>query len=528
MTGALAAEADLPIFMIHGVNDNAARIPAADWFFHDREPRATDKVWIGQWDHGSAGATTCSEGHVNFRFDQWQYALHAWFDHHLKGMDVAIGPALEAFHNGERVTTGTAWDPAPGRLTLYPNATDGTLSTTVPEEDATTSFRSLAGDGSVEFTSEPFDETTVLQGVPELDLAASVTGQVVHLVTTLWVEDANGDRRAANFCAINTHLRDDVTSPSPVIPGQNMDLEPGCFTQTHTVDAGERLVFEVGTSSQHHVPSFAHDAQITVHTGPEATRYALLLLADAELFDDEVPLRLGEKRDGDDDATEPVRGPAQAPVFDLVAWEMSVAADELPQRRHDGDGQRDLDRVTGQERHDPERDGLLGRAEEHAKPHGAEGVDDEVADDHRRDRGRHGADPATRRPRAEQRSGDREPDDVADGRAGRGREQRHAGHPEREEEARPDRGPLRPQRDGAGQDHQGLGGDRDRVAGQEEGQLRRRGDREREPDRQQHVTDALAGKDIGQDGGLGRVGSAAHVELLTGGGRGPCPGRQAR
>ncbi|MBW3659464.1 MAG: CocE/NonD family hydrolase, partial [Actinobacteria bacterium] len=48
-----AAEADIPVFMIHGVNDNAARIPAAEWFFGRRYEREGDKVWIGQWDHGS-------------------------------------------------------------------------------------------------------------------------------------------------------------------------------------------------------------------------------------------------------------------------------------------------------------------------------------------------------------------------------------------------------------------------------------------------------------------------------------------
>ena len=37
-----AADADIPIFMIHGVNDNAARIPAAEWFFGMREPHPGD------------------------------------------------------------------------------------------------------------------------------------------------------------------------------------------------------------------------------------------------------------------------------------------------------------------------------------------------------------------------------------------------------------------------------------------------------------------------------------------------------
>lgn len=84
-----ATAIDLPIFMIHGVNDNAARIPAAEWFFGHRFERSNDKVWLGQWDHGSGGNTICEQadpdlGHVNCRFEQWQYALHAWFDRHLQ------------------------------------------------------------------------------------------------------------------------------------------------------------------------------------------------------------------------------------------------------------------------------------------------------------------------------------------------------------------------------------------------------------------------------------------------------------
>jgi uncharacterized protein len=313
-----AAKADLPIFMIHGVNDNAARIPAAEWFFGDRTPRADDKVWIGQWDHGSAGATTCSVGHVNCRFDQWKYALHAWFDKHLKGMDVDTGPTVESFLNGELVATADRWDPTPGELTLYPDATDGSLSFDEPAEAASDSFSSLAGSGSLEFATEPLDDDLVLRGLPELDLVASVTGQVVHLVTTLWVEEADGTRRAANYCATNTHLRHDVRTPSPVVPGEPMDLSLRCFTQTHHVRAGERLILEVGTTSAHHVPTFAHDLQVTVHTGPRTSAYTLPLVADAVLYED-VPLR-EEAGDGDgDDGTTPAEpGQAQAPVTGTV------------------------------------------------------------------------------------------------------------------------------------------------------------------------------------------------------------------
>ena len=313
-----AAAADIPIFMIHGVNDNAARIPAAEWFFGDRAPREDDKIWIGQWDHGSAGATSCEEaeevGHVNCRFEQWQYALHAWFDHHLKGMDVDTGPTVEAFLNGEVVSTAEVWDAMPTSLELFPDAASGQLLTERPAEAAEASFSALAGEGSVEFASEPFEEESVLRGLPELELVASVTGQVVHLVTTLWVEQDDGTRRAANYCATNTHLRNDVRTPALVVPGQPMDLSLQCFTQTHRIAEGERLVLEVGTTSAHHVPTFAHDPQITVHTGPRGGAYRLPLVEGAALYDD-VP----RWADADGDNAEPIPvGDAQDPVQDTV------------------------------------------------------------------------------------------------------------------------------------------------------------------------------------------------------------------
>ncbi|HYO60476.1 MAG TPA: CocE/NonD family hydrolase, partial [Actinomycetota bacterium] len=47
-----ATASKIPMFIIHGVNDNAARIAASDWFIA-RNGRPGDKAWIGQWDHGS-------------------------------------------------------------------------------------------------------------------------------------------------------------------------------------------------------------------------------------------------------------------------------------------------------------------------------------------------------------------------------------------------------------------------------------------------------------------------------------------
>lgn len=282
-----ATEADIPIFMIHGVNDNAARIPAAEWFFGHRFDRAGDKVWLGQWDHGSAGNTTCSTGHPNCRFEQWQYALHAWFDKHLQKRNVDTGPPVEVFLNGGKVWTDRSWSRPDRMIAFHANATDQSLGSKAPEESNSVSFTATAGEGSVEFASKKLGRDLVLAGLPRLDLKLSLsTSQVAHIVTTLYREDKKGDRHPMNYCAIQPSLRHGVATLAPVVPAQVMDLRPQCFTIAHRVQKGEKLVLSVGTSSPHHIPATTTDALITVHTGPDGTIYRLPAVSSPRLYAD--------------------------------------------------------------------------------------------------------------------------------------------------------------------------------------------------------------------------------------------------
>ena len=291
-----ALDADIPVFMIHGVNDNAARIPAAEWFFGHRYERPGDKTWIGQWDHGSAANTTCSQGHPNCRFGQWQYALHAWFDKHLAQRDVDTGPALEAFLNGDVVYTDEDGWKAPDFASMYPDATDpDNLSLKLgspPDGDGEVSFESLPVEGgSIEFTSDPVEQDTLFRGLPLQKLVASLTGdnQVFHLVTTLFNESPDGERIPMNVCAIQPSLRESPhiegeffkpTEGPPtsglIQPGARMDLDPQCFTMAHHLPAGHKLVLKVGTESPHHVPNLANPFlpdEVTIYTGPDDSRY---------------------------------------------------------------------------------------------------------------------------------------------------------------------------------------------------------------------------------------------------------------
>jgi hypothetical protein len=328
-----ATAADIPIFMIHGVNDNAARIPAQEWFFGNRFMRPGDKVWLGQWDHGSTngrcgGQDGARELHPTCRFDQFQYALHAWFDRHLMQRDVSTGPAVEAFLNGAdpvdvtevanpetlggRVYTADGWKQPAATTTLFPDATkpgpdgaDGTLSLEQPTEAGSATFGTVAeavvagvGEGKLTFTSEPMAEDTLFLGLPQMRLnAALTTGQITHLTTTLFREDVTTNeagerevrREPMNFCAIQPQLRNGIETVTPVVPAEEMALEPQCFTMAHWVPAGQRLSLEVSTRTPHHATFASSDQQIEVFTGPEDTKYDLPTTPGAQLGDD-VPL----------------------------------------------------------------------------------------------------------------------------------------------------------------------------------------------------------------------------------------------
>jgi predicted acyl esterase len=316
----LAADADIPMFMIHGVNDNAARIPAAEWFFAKRFQRDGDKIWLGQHDHGSSGATRCGParsapfGHPNCRFEQWQYALHAWFDKHLALRDVDTGPPVEVFLNTEaslpvstggnfnpfeeqgKVYTADEWTRPAVRKELYLDASNLSLSFTPPAAASSRAFTAAAeavaagsSAAKLTFVGQPVEEDTLFLGLNRLLLNASVTNALTHLTVQLIRVDADGGREAMNTCAVAPLVRDSISTISPVVPTQEMDLRPQCFTMAHWVPAGQHLEVEVSTRTSHHA-SFGGGGQVTVFTGPGKSHYLLPEVPEFTLFDD-VPLR---------------------------------------------------------------------------------------------------------------------------------------------------------------------------------------------------------------------------------------------
>jgi uncharacterized protein len=288
---AAATAWDGPVFMVQGVYDNAVRPPALDWFNQRRDPR--DKLWYGQWDHGS-------DVHPNRRGWQWVTALHVWFDRHLAQRDVDTGPPVEVFVNGERtrslairaheqVFTDTVWPPQAARLlALYPDAATGGLAPERPAADA-----SVVAVGSaavqrrnVEFVSEPFDADALLAGLPVLELAASFTSQNLDLIVNVYDQGPDGSRRELSQFAMNPALRHGVGSAQPVVPLQRYHLRPPGWPVAHVLPAGHQLVMRVTTVDGDKMGINTEDRQITVFTGRLGSVLRIPVVESAVLYAD--------------------------------------------------------------------------------------------------------------------------------------------------------------------------------------------------------------------------------------------------
>ncbi len=287
-----ATKADIPVFIVHGVNDNAARIAAADWF-NDRGGRRGDKAWIGQWDHGSGrypNSRTCPQSATaTCENDQWTLALHAWFDKHLLGRNVDTGPAAEVFLNNGAVFTADQWPPRPTQsLILYLNG-DGGLAQK-PGEEATASYNaapSSSGSNSVAFESKPFKKETLIIGVPKLRLVASQTSPLLHINATLFdLKGNSADAIGRANWAIQPELREGIDDPQPVIPTEVMEMNLESMAQAHLLEKGHTLRLVVSAQNPDKVPTLAAGGRVTVHLGKKGTRFSLPIIANPVLYRD--------------------------------------------------------------------------------------------------------------------------------------------------------------------------------------------------------------------------------------------------
>ena len=294
-----ATKADVPVFMIHGVNDNAARIAAIDWFNARHNP--LDKAWIGQWDHGSGSPhrpnnRTCGDDIPGpCKDDQYAAAMHAWFDKWLMGKKVNTGPKVEIFLNNGKVMTSPTWPPTTDKVTFFP-ADAGKLTTKFQEQEGSANYvadqRGQAQElstGHVAFATDPFKEDTAIVGVPTMKLVASVIGSPrVHINATLYDSDGTNLTRIGRAgWAINPELRDGWGSPQPIIPAEQMTMKLSSQSQAYVVPKGHNLVIRFASSHPDKVATFGSGAQITIHFGTkEGTSFTVPVVKSPKLYND--------------------------------------------------------------------------------------------------------------------------------------------------------------------------------------------------------------------------------------------------
>ncbi|HEX6390704.1 MAG TPA: CocE/NonD family hydrolase [Solirubrobacteraceae bacterium] len=290
------------VFAVHGVHDEAARISNLYWLAR-RGGRTTDKLWIGQWDHGIG----CCP---NQRGAQWLYALHAWMDRQLLQRKVDTGPPVEAFVNTatndaasiekrEQIVTAPSW-PVPGtRMVDFAPEAGGTLVRGAPSgAGGSASFLGdplgfqLGADatGSVAFTSAPLTEDLVLLGTPALDLVAATTNPRADLIANVYDVAPNGQKRRLSQFAINPLVREGIDHLAPARPGARYTLRPPGFPMAHRLPAGHKLVLRVQTSDPDKVPLGVGDLRVSVFYGADGTVLRLPVLDRAPLYADDKPV----------------------------------------------------------------------------------------------------------------------------------------------------------------------------------------------------------------------------------------------
>lgn len=285
--GAIAAP--IPVFAAHGVHDGAVRTIEMDWLYERRRPG--DKIWLGQWHHGSTSAPE-----PNARGDQWTSALHAWFDRHLQRRKVDTGPPVEVFLNDGSVLTAASWPVTAQTLELYP-AAGGGLTPSAPG-DATeefvadpggvVGFHEVVTTGRLVYETAPLPQDTLVLGAPQLRLVASTTSPKTHVVATVLevAEDGQAVETAEGWFAINPVVREGIDAPQDVPLGEMMDMELEGMTQARLFEAGSRLRLLITSSDSDMLPVFTPGAEISVALGKDGSVLRLPVVASPVLHAD--------------------------------------------------------------------------------------------------------------------------------------------------------------------------------------------------------------------------------------------------
>jgi putative CocE/NonD family hydrolase len=264
-----AKDVTVPVLMAQGLADWNVKPDHIAHYFNDLAGPKT--LIAGQWGHQYPrslstdcdeydGASAC-DPHIPWG-DWWMYAT-AFFDTVLKGIDTGMFTDDVAWVQDSDGTwhRSTEWPIVADReeITFYLQA-DGTASLDPPTEEGTLSWfgcphdrmnRGVGQLATVEaatvecdgepvqelvFETAPFEEDTILSGVPLLTGLFTSETAFTHLVV---VVQHDGERD--NYGYLNPNFRNGLEDPEPISPGDPYRATIDLYPQEDFIEAGDTL-----------------------------------------------------------------------------------------------------------------------------------------------------------------------------------------------------------------------------------------------------------------------------------------------
>ncbi|HWG92357.1 MAG TPA: CocE/NonD family hydrolase [Candidatus Thermoplasmatota archaeon] len=274
------------VFYNQGFTDRAVNPMEAIYWFNEIE--APKKAFLGQWAHRTPDR------------EDWQNALHAWFDYWLKGIDNGImdTPTVEVMLNDDTVRVDTEWPPTtatPWTLYLSP----GELLPEAPTEGSETYVHDPAGPGAadllpeglaptllpngLQYVTEPLANTTHLAGSALMHMTVSVDAPNTYLLCSLYDVDGDTWTEVAEGW-MNAHLWKRFDESNPLTPGEKYTMTWKFEPREYLFKEGHRIGLRIHGHDPRVFPFDEPRTENTVYYGGDApTALELPLLHGAEL-----------------------------------------------------------------------------------------------------------------------------------------------------------------------------------------------------------------------------------------------------
>ncbi|MFF3495163.1 Xaa-Pro dipeptidyl-peptidase [Streptomyces sp. NPDC002795] len=251
-------------FVVHGLNDwNVKTKNAGQLWEALKKNHVPRKLWLHQAGHANP---------MPLRMEEWLSQVHHWFDHYLYGIDngVTKEPQVDVEQADFSWRQQSDWPAAGTRSTTLRMRADGTLGSKAGPrrvQSLTDAGRTVAADKLVTSPDDPnpnrlayttgtLDKDVRLNGVPEVDVRASLAGTSPY-VTALLV-DYGRDTRATSGTVTDTSQQVCYGQGVPGLAG-----ETGCaYRAKHRTETADYKIVTRGWLDARNRASYERQSKV--------------------------------------------------------------------------------------------------------------------------------------------------------------------------------------------------------------------------------------------------------------------------